>query len=83
MQPSPVVPLFLSLAQLPPRLRQRLVKVLRMIHRILFADPSPDPKAQPDDPRRSEPLVTRPKATFQWPPDCLWPFVDQKVESDS
>ena len=54
-----------------------------MINRICFADPSPDPRGQADEPKTSGPLVTKPKATFQWPPDCLWPFVDQKVDSDT
>lgn len=48
-----------------------------MINKIPFADPSPDPKAQADEPKLPERLVTRAQATFQWPPDCLWPFVDR------
>ena len=42
-----------------------------MINRIPIADPSPDPETQADEPRPPEPLVTKPKATFQWPPDCV------------
>jgi hypothetical protein len=25
----------------------------------------------------------RPKATFQWPPDCLWPFMDDALGTDT
>ena len=34
---------------------------------------------RPIDRRRT----ARPKATFQWPPDCLWPFIDDRWKSDS
>jgi hypothetical protein len=54
-----------------------------MIHEIRFADTSPNPRTQADEPKSSEPLVTKPKATFQWPPDCLWPFIDQEVDRDA
>jgi hypothetical protein len=55
-----------------------------MINKISFGDPSPDPGTQADEPKLPELLVTRPKATFQWPPDCLWPFIDQeKAGSDT
>jgi hypothetical protein len=54
-----------------------------MISRIPFADPSSDSQAQTDEPKQPEPLVAKPKATFQWPPDCLWPFVDHKAGSDT
>jgi hypothetical protein len=28
-------------------------------------------------------LTYKPKATFHWPPDCLWPFLDHGPESDT
>ena len=28
-------------------------------------------------------LTYKPKATFHWPPDCLWPLMDYKPESDT
>lgn len=52
--------------------------VPRMMNRTPFHDPSRDPDLPPDEPRHPDLLATRPKATFQWPPDCLWPFIDQK-----
>jgi len=26
-------------------------------------------------------LPAKPKATFRWPPDCLWPFIDHGWDS--
>jgi hypothetical protein len=50
----------------------------------LFTPPTPEPDKAPwpptHDPRpeykpgRPILLPTKPKAAFQWPPDCLWPF---------
>jgi hypothetical protein len=50
----------------------------------LLAPPTPEPNKAPwppmHDPRpeykpgRQILLPTKPKAAFQWPPDCLWPF---------
>jgi hypothetical protein len=37
--------------------------------------PSYDPDYLPDD--------SKPKAAFQWPPDCLWPFIGQGSEMDT
>jgi hypothetical protein len=37
----------------------------------------------PDDELKNVQVPTyKPKATFQWPPDCLWPFTDHK-ENDT
>jgi hypothetical protein len=83
MQHSPVARLFLSVAQLRASLRHDCVEVLLMMNRSCFDDPSPGPRERPDEPKPAEPLVTKPKVTFQWPPDCLWPFIDQEVESDT
>ncbi len=54
-----------------------------MMNRLPFADPSPDPHKHPDERRPSELLTTKPKATFQWPPDCLWPFIDRGWDSET
>ena len=44
--------------------------------------PPYDPDYFPDD---SEPkdFAHRPKAVFQWPPDCLWPFIDHGSKKDT
>lgn len=49
------------------------------MNKVPFVDSRPDPK----EPEKSETLTIRPKATFQWPPDCVWPFTDQKWDSDT
>jgi hypothetical protein len=54
-----------------------------MMNRIPFPDPSPDPDQPPDETTPSEHLTVRPRATFQWPPDCLWPFIDRNRDTDS
>jgi hypothetical protein len=54
-----------------------------MMYRIPFADPSPDRDDQCGEPNPSELLSTRPKAAFQWPPDCTWPFMDHGRDSDT
>jgi hypothetical protein len=54
-----------------------------MDSRIPFTEPSPDSQTQADKPKEPEPPATKPKATFEWPPDCLWPFVDHKAGSDT
>ena len=28
-------------------------------------------------------LPYKPKATFHWPPDCLWPFMDHGPENET
>jgi hypothetical protein len=54
-----------------------------MKNKLPFPDPSPDPDQHPYEPRTSELLTPRPKATFQWPPDCLWPFIDRGWDSET
>lgn len=54
-----------------------------MKNKVPFIDPSPDPDKDPNEPRKSELLTVGPKATFQWPQDCLWPFVDHKGDNDT
>jgi hypothetical protein len=50
-----------------------------MMDKVPFFDSSPDPK----QPNKSDPFPTRPKATFQWPPDCIWPFMEHESENDT
>jgi hypothetical protein len=45
--------------------------------------PAPDSDQHPNEPGNSEFLFTRPKAAFLWPPDCVWPFMDRKRDSES
>jgi hypothetical protein len=46
----------------------------RVINQAPFAVPSSDPDQRPNEPRKPEILTARAKATFQWPPDCVWSF---------
>jgi hypothetical protein len=54
-----------------------------MKNKVPLTVPSPDPDQHPNEPRKSEPLTARPKVTFQWPPDCLWPFIDRGWDSET
>ena len=54
-----------------------------MTTRAPFTPHTPDPEKAPQPPRHpptadkpGKPILvpSRPKAAFQWPPDCLWPF---------
>jgi hypothetical protein len=54
-----------------------------VMNQIPFADPSPDRDDHCGGPEPSELLVTRPKAAFQWPPDCAWPFIDHGRAGDT
>jgi hypothetical protein len=54
-----------------------------MMNRPPFIDPLPDPDLRPDEPRPPELLTARPKATFQWPPDCLRPFIDHRWDNET
>ena len=38
---------------------------------------------QPDESKKSEVAINRQKATFQWPPDCMWPFLDHGAETET
>jgi CheY-like chemotaxis protein len=57
--------------------------VAAMKSKVPFNDPSPDPDQHPNEPRKSELFTARPKATFQWPPDYLWPFIDRGWDSET
>jgi hypothetical protein len=38
----------------------------------------------PDDEQKKSTVLTyKPKATFHWPPDCLWPFMDDGLDRDT
>ena len=54
-----------------------------MMNKIPFADPSPDRDDHCGGPEPPEPVVPRPKAAFQWPPDCVWPFIDRGRAGDT
>jgi hypothetical protein len=51
-----------------------------------FTPRTPDPEKAPRPPTHQQPAVdkpgqpirgpNKPKATFQWLPDCLWPFIE-------
>ncbi len=53
------------------------------MNRIPFADPSPGRDHHCGGPKPPELFVTRPKAAFQWPPDCAWPFIDHGRASNT
>jgi hypothetical protein len=36
-----------------------------------------------DEPKKLQALTYKPKATFHWPPDCLWPFMDDGLDRDT
>jgi hypothetical protein len=55
--------------------------------KIPFTERAPAPEKAPQLPRELPPVnkpgrpilvPSRPKAAFQWPPDCLWPFIDRR-----
>jgi hypothetical protein len=45
--------------------------------------PSNDSHKQPDEPKKLEELIRRPKAAFHWPSDCLSPFMDDGSDCDT
>jgi hypothetical protein len=51
--------------------------------RIPLADPSTDRDDHCGVPTSPEPVVIIQKAAFQWPPDCVWPFMDRGSDSDT
>ena len=53
------------------------------MHRIPFADPSPDQDDHCGELASSELIANGPKTAFQWPPDCLWPFMDRRSDTDT
>jgi hypothetical protein len=59
------------------------LKVPHMKNKAPAAGLPTQPDGDPDELKPPELLVTRSKATFQWPPDCLWRFIDHKANSDA
>jgi len=56
----------------------------RMMTRVPFDDPEPDMGKSRDEADSTEFLTSRPnKATFQWPPECLWPFIEDERNGES
>jgi hypothetical protein len=49
---------------------------------MIFDLPSYDSDYLPDD-SKQQVLTRKPKAVFQWPPDCLWPFIDHRSEEET
>ena len=46
--------------------------------------PSQESDQHPDDkPKKVQVLTHKPKAAFQWPPDCLRPFMDDAPGADT
>jgi hypothetical protein len=56
--------------------------VARMTYRIPFADPSLDRDEHCGEPKLPAPPAIIRKVTFQWPPDCVWPFMDRTSDGD-
>ena len=50
-----------------------------MMNKVPKLDSSPDP----EQPKQIDPLAIRPKAAFQWPPNCVWPFIDLRWDSET
>jgi hypothetical protein len=66
------------MAQFREILRQLYSGESRMMIDLL----SYDPDHLPDDSKPKD-LTHKSKAVFQWPPDCLWPFIDHGSEKDT
>jgi hypothetical protein len=70
-------------AQPSESLRHALVKEAPMMYKIPFSDPSPDRNDHCGEPKLPAPPAIIRKATFQWPPDCVWPFTDRASNTDT
>jgi hypothetical protein len=44
--------------------------------------PPYEPEHLLDDSKTKE-LMRKPKVAFQWPPDCMWPFMDHAQNTDT
>jgi hypothetical protein len=49
---------------------------------MLIELPAYDTDQLPDESKSKE-LTRKAKAVFQWPPDCLWPFMDAAPGTDT
>jgi hypothetical protein len=74
-RPSPRFPLFFSDGAVQGDTAPTLF-VERPL--VIFDLPSCDSDHLPDD-SKPKVLTCKPKAVFQWPPDCLWPFIDHGI----
>jgi hypothetical protein len=63
--------------------RHALGREAPMMYKIPFPDPSPDRNDHCGEPKLPAPPAIIQKATFQWPPDCVWPFMDRGSDRDS
>jgi hypothetical protein len=64
-------------------LRHAVRGMIPMMQKIPFADPSPDRDDHCGEPASSAVIANKPKAAFQWPPDCVWPFMDWGSDTDT
>jgi len=49
---------------------------------MIIEVPAYDTDQLPDDLKSKDP-IHKAKATFYWPPSCLWPFIDHGPEEDA
>jgi hypothetical protein len=54
-----------------------------MTDKVPFVDFFFESDAHPDETKPVDRRISRPKATFQWPPDCLWPFIDGRRDTET
>jgi hypothetical protein len=54
-----------------------------MMNKAPSSVPTPHLDRSPTELRIPEVLTVRPKATFQWPPDCVWPFLEQDRDGEA
>jgi hypothetical protein len=54
-----------------------------MMKNVPFADPFAEADNLAPDTEPSERRMSGPKTALQWPPDCLWPFVDGGRDGES
>jgi len=74
-RPSPRRPLFSSVGAVQGDTAPTLCGGLHMMIDL----PLYDTDKLPDD-VKSKDLIHKAKATFYWPPSCLWPFMDHGPE---
>jgi hypothetical protein len=52
--------------------------------RMTIDVPTYDYREVSDDDTKNVPVPTyKPKAIFQWPPECLWPFSEYRPDNDA
>jgi hypothetical protein len=79
-RPPPVVRCFPLVAQLGRYCANFFVKGRGMTIEV----PSYGSEQPPDsEPKNVQVPTYKPKATFRWPPDCLWPFMDDGADRDT